>query len=127
MERPQLSGRKITVVGLAKSGVAAARLCAREGAVVTVAVTAVNSYSFTVSGNVVTPGVFNAHKYATVLDAVQLAGGPNRFASPMEMQLMRRGQDGKLRVIPINYLAVVDGSQPEANLVLLPGDQIHMP
>jgi UDP-N-acetylmuramoylalanine--D-glutamate ligase len=33
---PELKGRKVTVVGLAKSGVAAARLCAREGAVVTV-------------------------------------------------------------------------------------------
>jgi UDP-N-acetylmuramoylalanine--D-glutamate ligase len=33
---PSLSGKKVTVVGLAKSGVAAARLCAREGARVTV-------------------------------------------------------------------------------------------
>jgi len=33
---PDLRGRKITVVGLARSGVAAARLCAREGARVTV-------------------------------------------------------------------------------------------
>jgi len=33
---PELQGRKVTVVGLAKSGVAAARLCAREGARVTV-------------------------------------------------------------------------------------------
>jgi len=36
VERPRLQGRKVTVVGLAKSGVAAARLCAREGARVTV-------------------------------------------------------------------------------------------
>jgi UDP-N-acetylmuramoylalanine--D-glutamate ligase len=33
---PDLGGRKVTVVGLARSGVAAARLCAREGARVTV-------------------------------------------------------------------------------------------
>jgi UDP-N-acetylmuramoylalanine--D-glutamate ligase len=32
----ELKGRKVTVVGLARSGVAAARLCAREGAAVTV-------------------------------------------------------------------------------------------
>ena len=36
MGAPELEGRKVTVVGLAKSGVAAARLCAREGAAVTV-------------------------------------------------------------------------------------------
>jgi UDP-N-acetylmuramoylalanine--D-glutamate ligase len=33
---PSLSGKKVTVVGLARSGVAAARLCVREGARVTV-------------------------------------------------------------------------------------------
>ena len=36
MATPSLKGRKVTVVGLARSGVAAARLCAREGAAVTV-------------------------------------------------------------------------------------------
>jgi UDP-N-acetylmuramoylalanine--D-glutamate ligase len=36
MPAPELRGRKVTVVGLARSGVAAARLCAREGAAVTV-------------------------------------------------------------------------------------------
>ncbi len=35
MRPPDLEGKKVTVVGLAKSGVAAARLCAREGARVT--------------------------------------------------------------------------------------------
>jgi UDP-N-acetylmuramoylalanine--D-glutamate ligase len=33
---PNLRGKRVTVVGLGRSGVAAARLCAREGAVVTV-------------------------------------------------------------------------------------------
>jgi UDP-N-acetylmuramoylalanine--D-glutamate ligase len=33
---PSLSGKKVTVIGLAKSGLAAARLCLREGAIVTV-------------------------------------------------------------------------------------------
>src|SRR5262249_56008650 len=43
-----------------------------ESAVVTIAVTGVNSYSFTVSGNVEHAGVFTSQKYVTVLDAVQL-------------------------------------------------------
>jgi polysaccharide export outer membrane protein len=98
-----------------------------EGAIVTVAVTAVNSYGFTVSGNVVTPGVFTSQKYVTVLEAIQLAGGPNRFASPAETKLFRRSRDGALRTIPINYPAVLDGSQPQANLALFAGDQIHVP
>jgi polysaccharide export outer membrane protein len=98
-----------------------------EGAAVTIAVTGVNSYSFTVSGNVTTPGVFSSKKYVTVLEAMQLAGGPNRFASPKETRVLRRSRGGKVRTIPINYSAIIDGTQPQANLVLLPGDQIYVP
>lgn len=98
-----------------------------EGAVVTVAVTAVNSYSFAVAGNVERPGVYTSQRYVTVLEAVQLAGGPNRFASPRKTRLLRRDAAGKLRTIPIDYPAVLDGKQPEANLALLSGDQIYVP
>lgn len=98
-----------------------------ESAVVTIAVTGVNSYSFTVAGNVVTPGVFSSKKYVTVLEAMQLAGGPSRFASPRETRLLRRSRGGKLRTIPIDYLAILDGKRPQANLVLLPGDQLYVP
>jgi len=98
-----------------------------EGAVVTVAVTGVNSYSFTVSGAVERPGVFTAQKYMTVLEAMQLAGGPNRFASPKETKLFRKDGKGATRIIPINYTAVLDGTQPEANLPLVSGDQLYVP
>jgi polysaccharide export outer membrane protein len=98
-----------------------------EGAVVTVAVSSVNSYSFVVTGNVAHPGVFTSQRYVTVLEAVQLAGGPTRFASVAETKLMRRDRAGRLRTIPINYSAVLDGSQPEANLALMTGDQLYVP
>ncbi len=98
-----------------------------EGALVTIAVTGINSYSFTVSGNVEHAGVFSAQKYVTVVEAIQLAGGPNRYASPERTKLLRRGTDGKLRVIPINYSDVVAGKRPEANLPLVAGDQLFMP
>lgn len=104
-----------------------ARFVRDEGTVVTVAVTAVNSYSFTVSGNVERPGVYTSQKYVTVLEAVQLAGGTNRFASPRQTRLLRRDHGGKLRIIPIDYPAVLDGTQPQANLALLPGDQLYVP
>lgn len=98
-----------------------------ESASITVAVTAVNSYSFTVSGSVERPGVFSSPKYMTVLDAIQLAGGPTRYASPAGTQLMRRDREGRLRIIPINYPRVLDGTEPQENLVLLAGDRLHVP
>jgi polysaccharide export outer membrane protein len=98
-----------------------------ESAVVTVAVTAVNSYSFTVSGNVEHPGVFTSEKYVTIVDGVQLAGGMNRYASPEQTQILRSGKDGKIRTIPIDFPKVQAGKMPEANVVLLAGDRVYVP
>lgn len=98
-----------------------------EGATVTVAMTGLNSYSFTVSGNVEHPGTFRGEKYVTVLEAISLAGGPNRYASPRRLKLLRAGKDGEIRQIPINYSDLVVGKHPEANLALMTGDQLFMP
>ena len=98
-----------------------------EGAVVTIAVTAVNSYSFVVSGNVEHAGTFRSDHYVTVMEAVQLAGGPNRYASPDRLKLFRVTAEGTTRVIPINYDALLGGKRPDSNLALFSGDQLHMP
>jgi len=98
-----------------------------ESAVVTIAVTAINSYNFSVAGNVERPGVFSSSKYVTILDAIQLAGGPNRFASPRRTTLFRLGKDGKPRAIPIDYELLVKGQRPEMNLALTRGDRVFVP
>src|SRR4030095_5188852 len=99
-----------------------------ESAVVTVAVTAVNSYSFTVAGNVEAPGVYHEQKYVTVAEAIAKAGGPNKFASHAGLVLIRQDpQTGKYRRIPINYDEIRSNKKPEANLVLLPGDTVFLP
>jgi protein involved in polysaccharide export with SLBB domain/peptidoglycan/xylan/chitin deacetylase (PgdA/CDA1 family) len=96
-----------------------------ESAAVTVAVVAVHSYTFTVNGNVEHPGMFSAIPYVTVNDAVSLAGGPNRFASST-LWLIRRDAQGGVRRIPIDYDLVSSGRKPDANLVVLPGDALHI-
>lgn len=98
-----------------------------EAAVVTIALTATNSYSFTVSGNVEHPSVFTSKKYVTIVEAVQMAGGPNRYASPRETKLFRQNKDGTLRVIPIDFNEIQEGREPEANLALVSGDRIFIP
>jgi len=98
-----------------------------EAAVVTVAITDVRSYRVTVSGNVAQPGVLSAERYLTVLEAVALAGGPSRFASPEETKIIRVGSDGKVRHIPVRYDLLAQGEHLEMNLVLLRGDQIFVP
>lgn len=98
-----------------------------EGSTVTIAVIEVNSYRFTVSGNVEHGGVFSSKFYVTVTDAIALAGGLNKFASPRGLVIVRSGDGGKSRRIPIDYQRVSGGEHPEENLGLLPGDSLFVP
>jgi polysaccharide export outer membrane protein len=99
-----------------------------EGAVVTVAVTSVNSYRFTVAGSVAHPGVFTSSHYVTFSEAMTMAGGPDRFASPEKTIIQRLGAAGQpVRRIPVNYTKVQSGESPEQDLILLAGDTIYVP
>ncbi len=98
-----------------------------DEAVVTVSVSGVNSYFVTVAGNVTTPGRISARSYLTVADAIALAGGPNRFASPSEVVVLRRADEGRLKRIPIDYAQISEGRHLEQNIVLLRGDRIYIP
>lgn len=98
-----------------------------ETAVVTVAVVAVGSYRFAVSGNVERPGVFTSPYYVTVLEAIAMAGGPNRFAAPARSTILRADGTGHTRSIPVNYEGMTAGQTPEQNIVVLAGDNIHVP
>ncbi len=95
--------------------------------VVTVAVTEINSYWVTVAGNVVLPGVFAARHYLTISDAIAMAGGLNRFASPSDIVVVRAAAGGKKRRIPVDYEAIISGVKPEANLTLVAGDTVLVP
>jgi polysaccharide export outer membrane protein len=98
-----------------------------EAAVVTVAVTAINSYRFTVSGNVERPGTYNSTHYVTVSEALALAGGPNRFADPDETVVIRTDEKHTSRRIPVNLSDLLAGKHPEQNVPLLPGDVVYVP
>lgn len=98
-----------------------------EAAIVTVAVSGVASYRFTVTGQVQNPGTFSSNYYVTVAEAVAMAGGPTRFADTGALELIRVGSDGKTRRIPINYDDVANRKHPEANLTLVAGDTVFLP
>jgi len=98
-----------------------------ESAVVTVAVVAVNSYRFTVSGEVNSPGVFTSQQYVTIVEAVALAGGFTRFAERNKIFIVRRTTDGTSRQIPISYDAIASGQHEEMNIVLVAGDTVIVP
>jgi polysaccharide export outer membrane protein len=98
-----------------------------ESTLVSIAVTEVNSYRFTISGNAERPGVFALKYYATVADAIALAGGLNRFASPHKLVILRQQANGGVRKIPIDFDRVSSGDHPEENIVILANDTVYVP
>lgn len=99
-----------------------------EGVEITIAVTNVASYHFTVSGEVNQPGIFSSDRYVTIAEAVAMAGGLTRFAKEDQMVLMRRDpKTGELRRIPIAFSLIASGKRPDMNLVLLSDDSLHVP
>jgi polysaccharide biosynthesis/export protein len=93
---------------------------------VSVAVSEVDSYQFTVAGFAEHPGLFSAHRFLTITEAVALAGGPNRYASLSGVVVIRPTPAGPRR-IPINLGAIYSGKHPEMNIIIVAGDTIHLP
>lgn len=98
-----------------------------DSAKVTVRVTEVNSYRFTVSGEVARANLFTPKTFVTVTEAIAMAGGFTRFADPTRMYILRDTGGKGVKKIPINYNAIVSGRRPEMNIVVLTGDVIHVP
>lgn len=97
-------------------------------AVVTVEVVEVNSYRFTVSGEVNQNGVFKAKRYVTVLEAINMAGGFTRFAEKDQIKVVRCcDEDGGRVKIPINYNAIIKNGRTDMNVYLLAGDEVYVP
>lgn len=95
---------------------------------VQVGVPEVKSYVFTVSGNAEKPGRFTAERYVTVLEALTLAGGPNRFAETHNLSVLRNDvASGRTKRIPIDYELLKNGEHLEQNVVVLSGDVILIP
>jgi polysaccharide biosynthesis/export protein len=96
-----------------------------EAAVVSIAVTEVNSYRFTISGNVERAGVFSAKYYVTVGEALAMAGGPNKFSNG-RIVIVRTDPQTGMRRIPLEFDRINSSEHPEENLVLLSGDSVFV-
>lgn len=96
-----------------------------ESAIVSVAVTEVNSYRFTVSGQVERAGLMTAKYFVTASEAIAMAGGLNRYANAHRLMLVRNDGHG-LRRIPLDYERIASGEHPEEDLVLMSGDTLFV-
>lgn len=93
---------------------------------VSVIVMEANSHKVYVSGQVRNPGVYRLRSETTILQIIPMAGGFTEWANQKKILLIRK-EGGKEKRITINYKKIIEGKEPEANLILKPGDTIIVP
>ena len=98
----------------------------KETPEVSIIIKEVNSFSVFVLGEVARPGKFQLRSETTLLQALTLSGGFTQYAALDKIILLRRvaGRETRMR---IRFSDIVDGKDPDANVVLQRGDTIVVP
>jgi polysaccharide export outer membrane protein len=79
-----------------------------------------------VLGKVLKPGQVLMTGPTTVLDAISVAGGLDKFAERAEIKVLRTTPQGQ-KVIPVHYDQLIKGDHLENNITLMPGDTVLVP
>ena len=79
-----------------------------------------------VLGKVVKPGQVLMNGPMTVLDALGVAGGLDKFADKGAIKVLRNTPQGQ-KLIPVHYEQLIRGERLESNVILNPGDTILVP
>ncbi|PTL79225.1 polysaccharide biosynthesis/export family protein [Vitiosangium sp. GDMCC 1.1324] len=91
---------------------------------VSVVIREYNSKKIFVFGEVQKPGTFSYEEGMTIIEAVTLAGGLTKLASPNGTQVARQGEGQQLKIrVPVKDIR--DGA--EKNFPLQPGDIVFVP
>lgn len=93
---------------------------------VTVVVTSVEGNKAYVIGKVLKTGAIPLTGPTTVLQALSLAGGFDKFADLSKIKVLRN-VNNKQTVTSVNYERLIQGQNLESNLLLQPGDTILVP
>ena len=80
-----------------------------------------------VMGQVTTPGMVEVEPGTTLLQAIALAGGLDRFAATKRIQLRRANSTGQQRLYLFNFKAVERGGAIQSMIALREGDVIIVP
>jgi polysaccharide biosynthesis/export protein len=93
---------------------------------VSVIVKEINSRRIFILGEVNRSGAFTLLPNMTILQALSGAGGFTQFANLKGIYLLRL-ENGKEVKYPFNYKEVINGQNPNQNMLLKPGDTIVVP
>jgi polysaccharide export outer membrane protein len=96
---------------------------------ITVLVSRIGGFKVSVLGKVRQPGRYDAQDTTTVLDVLALAGGPNEYASPEDMYVLRRSRPDATEYIRLNvrYSSGLQPGKDNPNVTVRAGDIIVVP
>ncbi len=78
-------------------------------------------------GKVLKPGPVPLAGPMTVLQALSMAGGLDKFADLGAVKILRAKVEGGQNVLEVNYDRLLRGQSLESNVLLQPGDTIVVP
>jgi polysaccharide export outer membrane protein len=79
-----------------------------------------------VTGKVIHPGSLVINGPITVLQAISIVGGLDRFADEGGIKVIRLNSDGQ-EVLPVNYKDIISGKNISTNIQLKAGDTLVVP
>jgi len=95
--------------------------------VVTVVISAIDGNRAYVLGKVLKPGPFIITEPTTVLQAISIAGGFDKFADDSDIKLIRQVAPNTTQIYPVNYKDIISGRDISTNIYLKAGDTIVVP
>lgn len=93
---------------------------------VTVVVSSIKGNQIFILGKVKKPGPVLMSGPMTVMQALSLSGGFDKFADLDAIKVLRNGKNGQVAV-PVNYNQLIKGQNLKSNLLLNAGDTILVP
>lgn len=94
--------------------------------VVTVVISGLEGNRAYVTGKVLKPGPLIISGPITVLQAISIANGIDKFANESEIKVIRTKPDGQ-EVLPVHYNDIISGKDMSTNIQLKAGDTIVVP
>ncbi|MBU1424362.1 MAG: polysaccharide biosynthesis/export family protein [Gammaproteobacteria bacterium] len=94
--------------------------------IVTVVIVGIEGSRAYVTGKVLHPGSLIINGPITVLQAISLVGGLDRFADEGGIKVIRAKADGQ-EILPVNYKDIISGKNVSTNIQLKAGDTLVVP
>jgi polysaccharide biosynthesis/export protein len=94
--------------------------------IVTVVIVGIDGNRAYVTGKVIHPGPLIISGPTTVLQAISLVGGFDKFADENGIKVIRAKSDGQ-EILPVNYRDIISGKNMSTNVQLKAGDTLVVP